>query len=305
MSTTTTSAARGPKTRSARARIHQGGEILGRYTDPRGREREVVRHPGVRGSWLVIDRLAGELTDQRLLAHLAHDEPPENARIVTSLYLADPRGRHCRRLTPEDLTAIPFASESTPAVDAASRPPENGSRELLDERGCRYRLQPECGHTPLPQLRWWRHAPPDAITLAQPVTVREAIGGLESYEPVRTLTAAALARHKNAPSVSTTVLRAELERTNVSPIVLNRGLREAVLAAVTNGLSMSEIAMRCGRAKRDAKGNHSGETSWLSRRIGILPDGGKNTPTPWVSSDVLALIARDGLGIAPREAELG
>jgi len=68
---------------------------------------------------------------------------------------------------------------------------------------------------------------------------------------------------------------------------------------------MSEIATRCGRRKLDANGNHSGETSWLARRIGILPEGGKSTPTPWVSSDVLALIARNGLGIAPREAELG
>jgi len=28
-------------------------------------------------------------------------------------------------------------------------------------------------------------------------------------------------------------------------------------------------------------------------------------PKPWVSSDVLAVIAREGLGIAPREVELG
>ena len=235
MSTTTTPAARGPRTRCASAVTRKRGEILGCYTDPRGREREVVRHLGVGGSWLVIDRLAGALTDQRLLAHLAHDEPPENARIVTSLYLADPRGRHCRRLALEDLTAIPFASESTPSLDAASRLPENGSRELLDERGSRYRLQLERGHMSLPQLRWWRHMPHDASALAQPVTVREAIGSLESYEPIRTLTATALARHKNDPGVSTTVLRAELERINVSPIVLNRGLREAVLVAVEEG----------------------------------------------------------------------
>jgi hypothetical protein len=31
---------------------------------------------------------------------------------------------------------------------------------------------------------------------------------------------------------------------------------------------------------------------------------GKPRPTPWVHSDVLALIARDGLGISPREVEL-
>jgi len=105
--------------------------------------------------------------------------------------------------------------------------------------------------------------------------------------------------------VSTTVLRAELERVLESPIVLNRGLREAVLARVRKGeLSMSEIAIRCGRTKRDAAGNLSGETSWLARRLGLLPEGGKSEPTPWIHSDVLALIARSGLAIAPREVEL-
>jgi hypothetical protein len=67
---------------------------------------------------------------------------------------------------------------------------------------------------------------------------------------------------------------------------------------------MSEIAIRCGRVKRDSRGNESGETSWLARRLGMLPEGGHETPTPWVHSDVLALIARRGLGISPREVEL-
>ena len=67
---------------------------------------------------------------------------------------------------------------------------------------------------------------------------------------------------------------------------------------------MSEIATRCGRTKRDSRGNLSGETSWLARRLGLLPEGGQTTPTPWVHSDVLGLIARRGLGIAPREVEL-
>jgi hypothetical protein len=68
---------------------------------------------------------------------------------------------------------------------------------------------------------------------------------------------------------------------------------------------MSEIAMRCGRVKYDSRGNVSGETSWLSRRLGLAPEGGEAHPTPWVHSDVLALIARRGLGISPREVELG
>ena len=105
--------------------------------------------------------------------------------------------------------------------------------------------------------------------------------------------------------MSTAVLRAELVRVQHSPIVLNRGLREAVLAVVSRGeLSMSEIAIRCGRVKRDRRGNESGETSWLARRLGLQPEGGHIAPTPWVHSEVLALVARRGLGIAPREVEL-
>jgi hypothetical protein len=67
---------------------------------------------------------------------------------------------------------------------------------------------------------------------------------------------------------------------------------------------MSEIAIRCGRVKHDSRGNESGETSWLARRLGLLPEGGQSTPTPWIHSEVLGLIARQGLGMAPREVEL-
>jgi hypothetical protein len=115
-----------------------------------------------------------------------------------------------------------------------------------------------------------------------------------------------LARYCEDASVATTVLRGELERLRDSPVVLNRKLRQTVLAAVERqGLSMSEIAIRCGRVKRDSKGAASGETSWLARRVGILPESGASNPTPWVHTDVLALIARNGLGISPREVELG
>jgi hypothetical protein len=68
---------------------------------------------------------------------------------------------------------------------------------------------------------------------------------------------------------------------------------------------MSEIAMRCGKIRCDSRGRTSGETSWLARRLGIAPEGGRSTPTPWIHTDVLALIARRGLGISPREVELG
>lgn len=136
--------------------------------------------------------------------------------------------------------------------------------------------------------------------------MREAIASLESYEPVRTLTLRALALHRADPAVSTTILRLERDRIDASPILLNRGLRRAVLASTMGqGLSMSEIAIRCGRIRHDSRGNSSGETSWLARRLGIAPESGRSTPTPWIHSDVLALIARHGLGISPREVELG
>ena len=41
-------------------------------------------------------------------------------------------------------------------------------------------------------------------------------------------------------------------------------------------LTMSEIAIRCGRCKRDRRGNVSGETSWLARRIGLAPEAGRD-----------------------------
>src|SRR6202000_1381183 len=102
-------------------------------------------------------------------------------------------------------------------------------------------------------------------------------------------TIGALARHREDPGVSVAVLRAELERMNASHIVLNRALRHAVLRAVrVQGMSMSEIALRCGRVKYDARGNASGETSWLARRVGLVPEGGESRPPPGVQSDVLA-----------------
>jgi hypothetical protein len=88
-------------------------------------------------------------------------------------------------------------------------------------------------------------------------------------------------------------------------VVLNRALREAVLrACASQELSMSEIALRCGVIKRDRQGRRSGETSWLARRVGLMPEGGAKRVTPWIHSDVLATIAREGLQVSPREVEV-
>jgi hypothetical protein len=272
---------------------------LARYACPDGGLREVLTLPGAVGSVLVVDRDAHTLGDRRLVAHLAADEPPENAALVCESYMRDVRVRRCRcrRVTPEDLELVPFTG-CRPELDGAC-----GLDDARDRHGNAYWLEPRATGMTIPELRWRREPPSGASRL---VSVRDAIAGLESYEPVRTTTLAALTSHHEDPTVSTVVLRGELERLQKSTIVLNRGLREAVLAAIERqGLSMSQIALRCGRVKRDANDNESGETSWLARRLGLLPEGGLRTRTPWIHSDVLALIARRGLGISPHEVELG
>lgn len=287
--------------RSARSARRKRG-VLARYIDCTGCPREIVIQPGFAGSVLVVDHELASAADRRLIAHLDADEPPENAAIVSEHYLERARaGRcRCRLLTAEDCQTAPFAEPGH-----AEPPAAIGDEEPLDDRGRRYRLEPLQTGMSIPELRWREHPPTDTYAEPRPVSVREAIAHLQDYEPVRALTAGALVLGDGDARLSTTVLRAELERVLESPILLNRRLREAVLATIEREqLSMSEIAIRCGRVKRDCAGNESGETSWLARRLGILPEGGRHAPTPWVHSDVLALIARRGLGISPREVEL-
>jgi hypothetical protein len=307
--------------RDARAAVAARG-ALARYTDAEGRLREVLARPGHAGSVLVLDRDATTLGDRRLVAHLAADEPAENAGLVCRHYLRDSHGRRCRPLTAEDLLTARSCEGCAHDGDVPHliSPPE--AAELRDRHGCLHRLEAFDAGMSIPELRWCRrggiereergdrpappgHADRAVCALGRPEGVRDAVACLESYEPVRALTITALARHREDSAISVAVLRAELRRLDASRIVLNRGLRRAVLHAMrTQGLSLSEIAFRCGRVKRDNKGNASGETSWLSRRVGISPESGNGEPTPWIHSDVLALIARNGLGISPREVEL-
>lgn len=284
---------------------------LGCYADTRGRRREVIAGRRGDGSVLVVDRDALTLGDRRLVAHLAPDEPAGNATLVCAHYLRDASRGRCRQVTAEDLAAGPAAESPRPRPGAP--PGEPVPSELLGpNRGTgasreiyAFRLE-SVDRNGILELRWRRHLRRGTPAVARTVCLREAVGTLESYEPACELTHKAIAAHGEDTGVSATILRSELERLRESPIVLNRKLRQAVLVAVEHqGLSMSEIALRCGRVKRDAKGNASGETSWLARRVGILPESGTDCPTPWVHSDVLALIARNGLGISPREVELG
>jgi hypothetical protein len=272
---------------------------LARYVDPGGGARELVAHAAAGGSVLVIDRDATGVGETRLIAHLGSDEPPENAELVCRSYLAaaGSGGYRCRAVTAADHTLVPFTDEPPPDRDAPS------SAAQMRARG--FSLAPVETGMSIPELRWRRTGDSPPVS-AQAVSLREVIACVESYEPARSLTARTLALHATCAEVSTTVLRSELARVNRSSIVLNRGLREAVLAAVEReALSMSEIAIRCGRVKRDRRGNVCGETSWLARRLGLLAEPGHGAPTPWIHCDVLALIAREGLGVDPHEVELG
>jgi hypothetical protein len=268
---------------------------LATYTNARGEKRELIAMTMSDGT-LVIDRLAGRGYDPRLVGRLHADEPAENARLLADLYLNDERRGRCRPVTYADL--IESADGPVASVSGDVRwgaPLVAGIGVLLQIR----RVSDRGGLA----LRW------TVTTRAgggrQVLPLRQVFGLLQSYEPAASMTRVALAAHAGSAGVSVSALRCELDRACNSPIVLNRALRERVERAVaTEGVSMSEIATRCGRVKRGRNGSESGETSWLARRIGQLPEAGRDRPTPWVHSDVLALIAREGLGIAPHEVEL-
>lgn len=267
---------------------------LGTYRDRAGRARAVIARPGVGGSVLVIDQDAQRLTDRRLVAHLAADEPAVNARVVAELYLADDTGRSARALEDSDWATLPGGREPP----GEPEPPAPG--DLHDARGRGYRLAAVDDHRYGRQTRWVRRT---GRPRPEPVTVRTVIGALEAYEPVRALTRAALRRAPSRGEVH--ALARELDQLERSPLVLNRALREAVQQRVRSGeLSLSCIAARCGRGKHSSTGLRIGDTTWLQRRLGVLPEHGSSEPTPWVHTDVLALIARDGLGVEPREVEL-
>ena len=282
-----------PCTRPRRARR------LGKYLAPEtGQTREIVGLQRPDGSRLVLDYRLDLPGDRRVVAHIQHDEPPENERIICELYLADDSKGRCGALTAEDLAPTRHVTPAPPITAAPSTP-------LQDAEGHLYRIRDLTTEDPMSELRWTRSSQPGCDEPSDELTLRDVVAGLEAYEPAQTLTREALASHGEDPSISTYRLRTELERLAESAIVLNRGLREAVQHRVQRGeTTLSQIALRCGRIKSDPRGNLSGETSWLARRIGQLPEPGQQKPCPWVHSDVLALIAREGLCLSPREVEL-
>jgi hypothetical protein len=228
---------------------------------------------------LLVDRDVFGHRDAHLIARLAPEEPDENAALLAKHYISTPRA--CCQLEREL-----SAPRNTPHGRLPAR--------LVDQKDCRYSLASATDG----QLRWVAIPSPDADMVV--CTLRTVIGALESYEPALEISERALSRHPRGA-----VLANEIAIVRGSAYVLNRGLREAVLGAVhRDTLSLSEIALRCGRIKRDRRGGLSGETSWLARRVGLLGAGGGTEPTPWVHTDVLARIARHGLNMQPREVEV-
>ena len=249
-----------------------GATALGELHDHRGR-RLLVATRDLHGRLLVVDR-DERGNDRRLVASLAPDEPGTNAALVAELYRADPN-RHARALTDDDWFSGPSRS-ARPDPGAILRPPNGRALRLGVSDG---------------ELRW--------LDGERPVSLRRVLAAVESYQPVAM---SERALELKPQGIRGRLLRQELERVAASPFVLNRGLREAVQARLAAGETLALIARRCGHLHRGHPGR--ADTSWLARRCGLMAPPGETHPTPWVHTAVLALIAREGLGVAPREVEL-
>ncbi len=131
---------------------------------------------------------------------------------------------------------------------------------------------------------------------------RMVVAALEDYEPVVSMTRAAVAEYTDNRRIRVATLDVACRELCNATVVLNRGLREAFMAS---GLTSTEVAARCGMTRYAKNKQLVGDSSWLQRRLGMRSESSTTVATPWIHTDVLALIARDGLGVAPREVELG
>lgn len=68
--------------RATRRAVGDEGTRLGGYPGRGLRDREIVSVPAAGESTLVIDRDAITHLDERLVAHLASDEPPANMHLI-------------------------------------------------------------------------------------------------------------------------------------------------------------------------------------------------------------------------------
>ncbi len=261
------------------------------HHEQNGIRRQVITIPAGKHRLLIDRSLQGR--DARLLARLDPDEPACNERLIARMYLAEKNPPVCRRLTRADLEpSTPAASNRD--LDGLAHATDRRDRHHIPAAHPRQRRRPDA---PL------ERDPPRRHTTAR--HPRHVVGCLESYQPALEMSNAAIGAHENQVACSAVHLIAELTRLRATPIVLNRLLRERVQQAIERQhITMGEIALRCGHIRHDKQGRPCGETSWLARRIGLQAEAGYQRPTPWVHVDVLATIARDGLGIMPSEVEL-
>jgi hypothetical protein len=270
------------------------GKVIAEHTED-GTRRQLLTIP-VGEHRLLIDR-ALKGGDARLLARLAPDEPPENEQLIARMYLADPGRAGCRAPTRGDLDPDAADTREPPAAEVRWQAP------LVAAVGATFQIH-RLDSSGFPALRW-TETPSGASNAPRTVSLREVVGRLEDYQPAVAMTQAATDANKQDRTVSVATLTSELQRLMESKIVLNRRLRERVQSAIEGDqATMSQIAVRCGRFRTNGRGRQTGETSWVARRIGVLPEAGAPRPTPWVHTEVLAVIARDGLGITPVDAEL-
>ena len=105
----------------------------------------------------MLDCLAGTLKDARLVARVAPDEPHGNARLVATMYVADPSRGHCGSLEAMRLDE-PGPSETAAAVRTA---PDTGV--LVDAHGHTYAIRQLPVEDLGFELRWTRrpHGDPD------------------------------------------------------------------------------------------------------------------------------------------------
>ncbi len=218
------------RSRARRERTGRDHPLLGRYSDLDGQAREVIARPGAAGSTLVIDRYRATHGDARLVAHLAADEPAENAALVCSRYLQDAAAgaSRCRLLTREDASIAPFADQRDAELEAREAPA--GARSV-DRLGRCYSLELVHSGMSIPELRWCRRRPGAGVRMRAAELARGDRRPGELRAAARAHAAGARVTRPRG-QVSTTVLRAELARVQESPIVLNRRLREVVLARV-------------------------------------------------------------------------
>jgi hypothetical protein len=295
------------RTAAPNAPKRKAKDELARYRESgTGAVRTIVTMRGAGNTTLVIDQLAGTKADPRVVDVLLPDEDPSNAQLIATMYAED-ENRGARALVDEDLRESVAASSH-----AANGEHEKGREDaesldhadgVVDDDGVRYCVREvDGGKNGSPrEMRWVRVVGHEC----EIVTLRETIAHFESYTPFMAMSEAAASAYGDDQEIAVSTLHSELRRQQASPIVLNRGIREAVLRVVeTEQASLSEIAARCGRSHSGNDATKSGDTTWLQRRIGVRKESGTDAPTHWVHTEVLALIAREGLGIAPHEVEL-